>query len=75
VSQQCELIGVKTNLDKGLKFYAMGNAKRKKEKKKGQINALNAELNPICHFLALLGAHPIFHVSRIRAKRLSSRLK
>jgi hypothetical protein len=30
------------------------------------INPLNAELNSICHLLALLGAHPIFHVSRIR---------
>ena len=27
------------------------------------INHLNAELNPICHLLALLGAHHIFHVS------------
>jgi len=33
------------------------------------INPLNAELNPICHLLALLGAHPILHVSRIRDKR------
>jgi hypothetical protein len=33
---------------------------------KGQINPLNVELNPICHFLALLGAHHILHVSRIR---------
>ena len=32
------------------------------------VNPLNAELNPICHFLALLGAHPILHVSRIRVK-------
>jgi hypothetical protein len=32
------------------------------------INPLNAELIPICHLLALLGAHPIFHVSRIRVK-------
>ena len=32
------------------------------------LNPLNAELNPICHFLALLGAHPILHVSRIRVK-------
>jgi len=32
------------------------------------IKALNAELNPICHLLALLGAHHIFHVSRIRVK-------
>jgi len=30
------------------------------------INPLNAELNSICHFLAILEAHPIFHVSRIR---------
>jgi len=30
------------------------------------INLLNAELNPICHLLALLGAHHILHVSRIR---------
>jgi hypothetical protein len=30
------------------------------------INPLKAELNPICHLLALLGAHPILHVSRIR---------
>jgi hypothetical protein len=29
---------------------------------------LNAELNPICHLLALLGARLILHVSRIRVK-------
>jgi len=33
------------------------------------INPLNAELNPICHLLALLGAHHILHISRIRVKR------
>jgi len=32
------------------------------------LNPLNAELNPNCHLLALLGAHPILHVSRIRVK-------
>ena len=32
------------------------------------INPLNAELNPICHFPALLRGHPILHVSRIRVK-------
>jgi len=40
---------------------------------KGQrnfFNPLNAELNPICHLLALLGSHPILHVSRIRVKRI-----
>jgi hypothetical protein len=29
-------------------------------------NPLNAKLNPICHLLALLGAHHILHISRIR---------
>jgi len=32
------------------------------------VNTLNAELNPICHLPALLGAHHILHVSRIRVK-------
>ena len=30
------------------------------------VNPLNAELNPVCHLLALLGAHNIFHVSGLR---------
>jgi len=30
------------------------------------FNPLNAKLNPICHLLALLGAHYILQVSRIR---------
>jgi len=30
------------------------------------FNPLNAELNPICHLLALLGTHHILHISRIR---------
>jgi hypothetical protein len=34
----------------------------------GLFNCLDAELNPICHLLALLGAHHILHVSRIRVK-------
>jgi hypothetical protein len=29
----------------------------------------NAELNPICHLLALFGAHHILHVSRLRVKK------
>jgi hypothetical protein len=32
------------------------------------FNPLNNELNAICHLLALLGAHHILHVSRIRVK-------
>jgi hypothetical protein len=35
------------------------------------INPLNAELNPICHLLALLEAHPILHISRIRVNIIS----
>jgi len=31
-----------------------------------RIKPLNAKLNLICHLLALLGAHHILHVSRIR---------
>jgi hypothetical protein len=34
------------------------------------INPLNTELNPICHLLALLGAHHILHISIIRVKVL-----
>jgi hypothetical protein len=35
-----------------------------------RINPLNAKLNPICHLLALLGAHHVLHVSRIRVKKI-----
>jgi hypothetical protein len=33
------------------------------------FNPLNAQLNPICHLLSLLGAHHILHVSRQRVKQ------
>jgi hypothetical protein len=32
------------------------------------LNSLKVELNPNCHLMALLGAHHILHVSRIRVK-------
>ena len=35
-----------------------------------QFNPLNAELNPICHLLALLAAHHIFYVSGLRVKQV-----
>ena len=35
---------------------------------KRYFNPLNSKLNPICHLLALLGAHHILHVSRMRVK-------
>jgi hypothetical protein len=47
---------------------SLGEGKIRKIGKFGIINPLNAKLNPICHFLALLGAHLILHVSRIRVK-------
>jgi hypothetical protein len=39
----------------------------------GTVNPLNAELNPICHLLALL-AQNCLHVSRLRVKSLTLRL-
>ena len=42
--------------------------------KLSNINPLNAELNPICYLLALLGAHHFLPVSRIRVKSLIFRL-
>ena len=39
----------------------------------GVINPLNAEFNPICYLLALLGAHHFLHVSSISVKLLTFR--
>jgi hypothetical protein len=39
------------------------------------FNPLNAELIPICYLLALLGAHHILHVSRIRVKLIEGALE
>ena len=41
-------------------------------RKQYQINPLNAQLIPICHLLALLGAHHFLHVNRIRVKILDT---
>ena len=38
------------------------------------VSPLNAQLNPICHLLALLGAHHILHVSRVKIKGHSNTL-
>ena len=40
----------------------------KLQKWNGNINPLNAELNPICHLLTLLGSATIVVVSRLRVK-------
>jgi hypothetical protein len=34
------------------------------------LNPLNAELNPTCHLMALLGTHHILHISRIKVDKL-----
>jgi len=39
-----------------------------------KVNPLNAELNPICYLLALLGAHHFLHVSSVTVKSLTLRL-
>jgi len=36
------------------------------------FKGLNAELNPICYLLALLGAHHFLHVSRIKVNVYSN---
>jgi len=40
----------------------------RRDKTKYNLNPLNAKLNPIYDLLAVLGTHPILHVSRIRVK-------
>ena len=37
--------------------------------KHARVNHLNAELNPTCHLLVLLGAHHILYFSRVKVKR------
>jgi hypothetical protein len=37
-------------------------------RRKVVLTPLNVELNPICHLLALLEAHHILRLSRIRGK-------
>ena len=39
------------------------------------FNPLNTELNPICHLLALVGAHHILCVGRIRVGYMILKLK
>jgi hypothetical protein len=46
--------------------YKLPNKQKKTNKR---INPLNAELNPIRHFLALAGAHHFVDVSKKRVKR------
>jgi hypothetical protein len=47
----------------------MGTSRMQIESIAALSNPLNAELNPICHLLALLGGATIVDVSRLRANR------
>jgi len=40
-----------------------------------EFKGLNAELNLICHLLALLGAHHILHVSGVMVKNNTDKAK
>ena len=51
-------------------WWVPNNASRWQMGFNSAFSPLNAELNPICHLLALIGAHHILHVSRIRFKGL-----
>ena len=46
----------------------MDHLERPRRRWEDSINPLNAELNPIRHLLALVGARHIVNVSRIRVK-------
>jgi hypothetical protein len=50
------------------KVKVTGRRGKRRKQILDEFNPLNAELNPICHLLALLGAHHILHISRIRVR-------
>ena len=72
-SAQLYLISYSTEGTKLTKYWADGCTGKcfilRTMRRSLVFNPLNVELNPICHLLALLGAHHILHVSRIRVKR------
>ena len=53
---------------RGRNAYKIG-LEKSRHRWEDNFNPLNAELNPICHLLALVGARHIVYVSRIRVKR------
>jgi len=50
--------------------YTRPTKSKKMDSCRELFNPLNAELNPICHLLALLRAHHISHVSWLRVKTM-----
>jgi len=60
---------VRVSKDSGRNLTAQSSLSTEKSPSTGNFfKPLNAELNPICHLLALLGAHHILHISRIMVK-------
>ena len=68
-TEQCKMFLTLTLLMWRIR-WAPNNASRWQMEFNLVFNPLNAKLNPICHLLALLGAHPILHISRKRVKGL-----
>ena len=67
-------VGKRPYVNKEIMNYNKKLRKVTKKLKNAQlVNPLNAELIPICHFLALFGAHHILHISRIRVKATTDR--
>jgi len=58
--------GIKKKSSRILDITAKICGTQQEERKKDLINPLNAELNAICHLLALLVPRNILHVSRLR---------
>jgi hypothetical protein len=52
-------------------WWTPNNARKWKMGLNSAFNPLNAELDTLCHLLALFGAHHILHVSRARVKGLN----
>jgi len=56
-----------------IQIYCQDIGRVSKQTTEETINPLNAELNPTCHLLALLGVHHFLHVSRIRVNKKKSK--
>ena len=72
--RKCALHSEWVSIKRQGKEWSMGNFSDGVQLIGTIINPLNAELNPICCLLALLGAHHFLHISRIRVESLTLRL-
>jgi hypothetical protein len=59
-----DTIGVLVSEGNGERAVVIGGRTTKYRHQPIALNPLNAELNPICHLLALLEFHHILHVNR-----------